>query len=325
MKAIARSQYGDSTHFKAVSLPIPKPKAHEVCIKIDATSLNASDWEFLTGLPVYTRLWGLRKPRITILGSDISGIVIAVGSSVTEYKPGDAVFGDIMEHWGGFAEYVIAPAKLLVAKPEGISHVQAASIPQSASVALQGITKLDPLTPGQAILINGAGGGAGSFAIQFAKQRGVEVTAVDSYDKFEHMTHMGADYVLDYKTHNYCLADKQYDAILDFVASHSVFDNKRALTSTGKYFVVGGKVSNILQTLFFGLMFSIFSMKKMRVLAAQPNLYLESITTMITNQEIIVPIDQEYAFDDIPNAMNYLGQKKAKGKVVINMQPNNSQ
>jgi len=323
MKAFARYRYGSTKQLKIVTLPIPTPRSNEVCIKICATSLNASDWEFLTGRPAYTRFWGLRKPKITILGSDISGTLMSVGSGVSEFKPGDAVFGDIMEYWGGFGEYAVAPASMLMTKPKWISHQQAACLPQSSCVAWQALEKIGPLYAGSSILINGAGGGAGSFAIQLAKRLGAKVTAVDSVNKFSHMRQMGADRVIDYRQTDYCREQHQYDGILDFVASHTVFDNSHVLKPRGKYYVVGGRVSNILKTLVFGTLMTFIGKKKVRVLAAQPNKHLEDIIIRVEHKDIIIPIDRQFGFKDIPQAMQYLGEGQARGKVVINFENQN--
>ncbi|MCP5105454.1 MAG: NAD(P)-dependent alcohol dehydrogenase, partial [bacterium] len=252
MKAIVYERYGSPDVLELKELEKPTPKDNEVLIKVHAVSVNASDCELLGGSPLYTRMWGLLKPKKKILGSDIAGRVEVVGRNVTQFQQGDAVFGDILECWGGFAEYVCAPRNSLILKPAGMTFEEAAALPQAASVALQGLRDKGRIQPGQKVLINGAGGGAGSFAVQIAKLFGAEVTGVDSTGKLDMMRSIGADRVIDYTQEDFTRNEQCYDLILDFVASHSIFDYKRALSPRGVYAMVGGSMAHIFQTLFFG-------------------------------------------------------------------------
>ncbi len=262
MKAIVYTKYGppDVLQLKEVEKPTPKDK--EVLIKIHATSVNASDWEGLKGSPLYTRIWGLLKPKNQILGSDIAGRVEAVGRNVKQFQQGDEVFGDILYCGGGFAEYVCAPEDALMLKPASMTFEEAATVPQAALITLQGLRDKGQIQPGQKVLINGAGGGAGTFAVQIAKSFGAEVTGVDSTKKLDMMRSIGADQVIDYTQEDFTQNGQRYDLILDLVASHSIFDYKRALTPKGVYVMVGGSMAHIFQTLFLGSLISITGTKK---------------------------------------------------------------
>jgi NADPH:quinone reductase-like Zn-dependent oxidoreductase len=240
MKAIVYTKYGlpDVLQLKEVEKPIPKDD--EVLIKVHAASLNSSDWEFLTGKPPYIRLWGLLKPKYKILGSDIAGRVEAVGKNVKQFEPGDEVFGDIMYRWGGFAEYVCASEDALMLKPESMTFEEVAAVPQAATLALQGLRYKGQIQPGQRVLINGAGGSAGTFAVQLAKYFGAEVTGVDSTRKLDMMRSIGADQVIDYTQEDFTQNGQRYDLILDFKAYRSIFDCKRALSPKGIYVMTAG-------------------------------------------------------------------------------------
>ena len=229
MKAIVYTEYGppDVLQLKEIEKPIPKD--NEVLIKVHAVSVNASDWEFLTGTPAYVRMWGLFKPKYKVLGSDIAGRAEAVGNSVKKFRPGDEVFGDILGSFGGLAEYACAPEDSLMLKPASMTFEQASAMPQAGLVALQGLCDKGQIQSGQRVLVNGAGGGAGTFAVQLAKSLGAKVTGVDSARKLELMRSIGADYVIDYRQEDFTRNGQQYDLILDLVARRSVFDNKRAL------------------------------------------------------------------------------------------------
>jgi len=268
-------------------------------------------------------MWGLLKPRYQILGSDIAGRIEAVGRNVTKFQQGDAVFGDLFESWGGFAEYVCAPENALMLKPASLTFEDAAAVPQAACVALQGIRDKGQIQPGQKVLINGAGGGAGSFAVQIAKVFGAEVTGVDNTSKLDMMRSIGADQDIDYTQEDFTQNEQRYDLILDFVASHSIFDYKRALNPRGKYVMVGGSLAHIFQTLFFGSWISMTGRKKMGILGAKPNKDLAFIIELIESGKIIPVIDKRYSLPEIPDALRYLGEGHARGKVVVIMEHNN--
>jgi len=277
--------------------------------KVTAESIIFITWAFYITI----------KPKYQILGSDISGRIEAVGANVTRFQPGDAVLGDILERWGGFAEYVCAPEKALILKPASLTYGQAAALPQAASVALQGLRDKGQIQPGQKVLINGAGGGAGSFAVQLAKFFGAEVTGVDSRAKLELMRSIGADHVIDYAGEDFTQNAKSYDLILDLVASHSIYDYKRALSPTGVYVMVGGSMTHIFQTLFLGSWISMTGRKKMGILGAKPNKHLDYIIELIESGKVFPVIDRQYPLSEVPKALQYLGEGLAKGKIVITL------
>ncbi len=252
MKAIVRYRYGSPDVLKLEEVEKPTPSDDEVLIKIHAVSINGSDREGLIGKPLYVRIGGLRKPGYPILGSDIAGRVEQAGKNITQFKPGDEVFGEIPGYHGGFAEYACAPENTLTRKPVSLTFEEAAAIPQGGVIALQGIREKGQVQPGQQVLINGAGGSAGSFAIQLAKLYGAEVTGVDNTGKMDFLRSLGADHVIDYTKEDFTKQRKQYDLILDLIAHRSVFAYKRALKPNGTYFFVGGSVWTLFQILFLG-------------------------------------------------------------------------
>ena len=323
MKAVVYQKYGSPDVLELKEVEKPAPKDNEVLIKVHAVSVNASDCEFLRGSPLYTRIWGLLKPKYKILGSDIAGRVEEVGRNVTQFQQGDAVFGDILERWGGFAEYVCAPENALILKPASMTFEEAAAVPQAAGVALQGLRDKGQIQPGQKVLINGAGGGAGSFAVQIAKLFGAEVTGVDSTRKLDMMRSIGADQVIDYTQEDFIQNGQRYDLILDLVAYHSIFDYKRALSPKGVYVMVGGSMAHIFQTLFFGSWISMTGRKKMGILGAKPNKDLAFIIELIESGKVTPVIDRQYPLSEVSEALRYLGEGHAKGKVVITLEHNN--
>src|SRR5215212_8791228 len=223
MKAIVYTKYGPPEVLQLKEVTKPTPKDDEVLIKVHAASVNRSDWEGLRGKPLYARIGGLLKPRHQILGSDIAGRVEMAGRNIRRFQPGDEVFGDILPRMGGFAEYVCARESALARKPASMTFEEVATIPQAAVIALQGIRDKGQVQPGQKVLINGAGGGAGTFAVQLAKIYGAEVTGVDNTGKLDFVRSLGADHVVDYSREDFTKNGKQYDLILDIVAHRSVF------------------------------------------------------------------------------------------------------
>ena len=229
-------------------MPEPSPGANQVLVKVVATSVNLSDWECLRGVPLYARIGGLRTPARRVLGSDIAGRVEAVGSGVTRFAPGDEVYGDNLALMGGFAEYAVAPESALAHKPETLTFAEASTLPQAGVIALQGTAGAGP---GRRVLINGAGGGSGSFAIQLAKRAGAYVTGVDNASKLDFMRSLGADEVIDYRSQDFTRVEP-YDLVLDLVAHRSVFAYRRALARGGRYLCVGGSVRALLRVLTAG-------------------------------------------------------------------------
>lgn len=324
MKAIVYERYGSPDVLHLVELPKPIPTAEQILIKVQAVSINGSDREGLIGKPLYSRLDGLRRPSNPILGSDIAGRVEFVGANNTEFKPGDEVFGEIPGYHGGFAEYVCTHGKTMMVKPAGLTFEQAAAIPQAGVIALRGIRDKGQVQPGQQVLINGAGGSAGTFAIQLAKLYRAEVTAVDNANKLEFMRSLGADHVIDYQRENFTRGGKQYDLILDLIAHRSVFACQRALRANGTYFFVGGSVGVIFQILLLGSLIRKATGKNIRMLMVPQNRQdLMSITALCEAGKIVPVIDRQYSLSDVPEAFRYIEAGLAKGKVVITLDSSN--
>jgi NADPH:quinone reductase-like Zn-dependent oxidoreductase len=320
MKAIVYTKYGPPETLQLEEVAKPTPKDDEVLIKVRAVSVNRSDWEGLRGKPLYARIGGLLKPRHQRLGSDIAGRVEMAGRNIWRFQPGDEVFGDILPRLGGFAEYVCARESALALKPPSMTFEEVAAIPQAAVIALQGIRDRGQVQPGEKVLINGAGGGAGTFAVQLAKMYGAEVTGVDNYGKLDFMRSLGADHVIDYTREDFTKNGKQYDLILDIVAHRSVFAYKRALRPNGSYFLAGGSVATILQILFLGPWIRRTTGKKIRVLAVRPNIEdLDFMKVLIEAGKVTPVIDRTYPLSEVPEAMGYVGEGHAQGKVVISV------
>jgi len=318
MKAIVYHRYGSPDVLKLEEVQKPTPADNQLLIKVYAVSINRSDWEGLTGKPLYARIGGLIKPNNKILGSDIAGIVEAVGKDVKQFKPGDEVFGLMLNYGGGFAEYACTSGKALVLKPADLTFEEAAAIPQAAFIAVQGIREKGQVQPGQKVLINGAGGGTGTFAIQLAKLAGAEVTGVDNAEKLELMQSLGANHVIDYTKEDFTKNGKQYDLILDVIAHRSVFAYKRALGSNGSCFVVGGSLATFFQILLLGPSIRRASGKNIRVLVVQTDPKdLIYMTNLIESGKVVLVIDKRYPFSETAEALRYLGEGHAKGKVVI--------
>jgi NADPH:quinone reductase-like Zn-dependent oxidoreductase len=318
MKAIVYHKYGSSDVLKLEEVQKPTPADNQLLIKIHAVSINRSDWEGLTGKPLYARIGGLIKPNAKILGSDIAGTVEAVGKDVKQFKPGDEVFGLILNYGGGFAEYACKSEKALALKPTGMTFEEAAAIPQAAFIALQGIRGKGNVQPGQKVLINGAGGGTGTFAIQLAKLAGAEVTGVDNAEKLELMRSLGADHVIDYTKVDFTQNGQQYDLILDVIADRSVFAYQRALKTNGSYFMAGGSVTTMFQSLLLGPLIRRITSRNIKLLMVQTDSKdLVTITELIESGKVKLVIDKRYTFSETAEALRYLGEGHAKGKVVI--------
>jgi NADPH:quinone reductase-like Zn-dependent oxidoreductase len=321
MKAITYDQYGSPDILKLEEVEKPAPTDDEVLIKVHSVAVNRSDWEGLTGKPLYARLGGLRRPSNGILGSDVAGRVETVGKNHSLFQPGDEVFGEMEDYHGGFAEFVRTLGKAWALKPAGLTFEQAAAIPQAGVIALQGIRDKAQLQPGQKVLINGAGGGAGSFAVQLAKLSGAEVTGVDNTGKLDFMHSLGADHVIDYTREDFTKNRKQYDLILDLIAYRSAFAYARALKTNGSYYAVGGSVATFLQFLLFGPWIRRISGKNVRLLVVQRNRKdLEYITELCVAGKVKLVIDKRYQLSQVPEALRDLGEGHARGKVVITLE-----
>ncbi len=318
MKAVVYAKYGAPDVLRLTEISKPVPKADEVRVKIFAVSVNGSDREGLIGKPLYARSGGLLRPGNPVLGSDISGQVEAVGSNHTDFKLGDEVFGEIPGYHGGFAEYVCTHGQTLALKPAWLSFEEAAAIPQAGVIALQGIRGKGQVQPGQQVLINGAGGSAGSFAIQLGKLCGAEVTGVDNTGKLDFMRSLGADHVIDYTRQDFTKSGKEYDLVLDLVAHRSVFAYQRALKSTGTYFFVGGSVATLFQVLLLGPWIRRTTGRNLRLLAVPQNRNdLIAITELCETGKVVPVIDRRYPLSEVPEALRYVGEGHAKGKVVV--------
>ncbi|MBA7603232.1 alcohol dehydrogenase [subsurface metagenome] len=322
MKAIVYTKYGSPDVLQLKEVEKPTPKDNEVLVKVHAASVNDWDWGLLRGKPFVNRLlFGLLKPKIKILGVDIAGRVEAVGRNVKQFQPGDEVFGDISGcGWGGFAEYVCASENALALKSASMTFEEAAAVPQAAVLALQGLRYKGQIQPGQKVLINGAGGGAGTFAVQIAKSFGAEVTGVDSMRKLDIMRSIGADQVIDYTQEDFTKNEQRYDLILDFAAHHSIFDYKRALSPKGIYVVVGGSMARVFQVIFLGPWISMTGSKKMSLLAHKPNKDLAFMKELFEAGKVVPVIDRRYPLSEVPEALRYFGKGHAKGKVVITLE-----
>ena len=321
MKAAVCHKYGPPEIVALEEVQKPTPRDDEVLIKIYATSLNLSDWEMLTGTPFYTRTtWGLFKSRFKILGSDVAGRVEAVGRKVTRFEPGDEVFGDIMGSFGGFAEYACARERVLTLKPAKMTFEDVSVLPQAGVIALRGILDKGQLQAGQKVLINGAGGGSGTFAVQLAKSFGAEVTAVDNTEKQDFMRSNGADHVVDYTKEDFTKNGRRYHLILDLVAHRSLFDNRRALAPSGTYLLVGGSAKRLYQALVLGPIISMFGSKKMSLLIVNPKQNDNVRLLELVESGSIVPIiDRRYPLSGVPDALRHVGDGHALGKVVVTM------
>jgi NADPH:quinone reductase-like Zn-dependent oxidoreductase len=319
LKAVVYTEYGSPDVLKFTDVEKPTPTDDEVLIKVHATSLNASDWEYLRGTPLYARFNGLSKPSRHILGSDVAGRIEAVGSNITQFQVGDDVFGDVMYHGlGGFAEYVCAPEKVLARKPASMTFADVSTLPQAAVIAWQGICSKGNVQAGQKVLINGAGGSTGPFAIQLAKLRGADVTGVDTAAKFDLMRSLGADHVIDYTQEDFTRNGQGYDFILDVVAHRSFTDYKRALNPGGTYYMVGGSMKTLLQVVFLGQWRQVGEGKRVRLLAVEPNTQdLATILELIEDGKLKLVIDKQFPLSEAAEALRYLGEGRSKGKVVI--------
>ncbi len=319
MQAVVYTQYGPPANMRLQEVAKPVPQADEVLIKIRAASVNRSDWESLLGKPAYARS-GFVRPGKHILGSDIAGVVEAAGSQHTKFKPGDLVFGDILGHMGGFAEYVAVRGRVMAHKPAGLSFAQAAALPQAGVIALQAIRDKVKVGPGTRVLINGGGGGGGLFAIQLAKLRGAEVTAVDNAGKLDFMRALGADHVLDYRLTDYTRTGQQYDLIIDLLAYRSPFDYARALQPGGRFYAVGGSLRTFFSLLGASAWIQRTTGKHVRLLVVRPNADdLAAVANLCVAGQLRPLIDRTFPLSETPAALQYLGDGRAKGKIVVTM------
>ncbi|MGC1305849.1 MAG: NAD(P)-dependent alcohol dehydrogenase [Phormidesmis sp.] len=321
MKAIVQTEYGSADVLRLAEVAKPTCADDDVLVKVQAASVNAGDWHLMRGDPFFIRLMfgGVLKPKIKTLGFDVAGRIEAVGKKVTQFEPGDEVFGDISEWgFGAFAEYVCVPAEALALKPAAIAFELAAAVPTAALTALQSLRDCGEIQPGQRVLINGASGGVGSLAVQMAKNWGAKVTAVCSASKVDMVRSLNPDHIIDYTQTDITQTDRQYDLILDAAAYRSAFDYFPILKSSGTYVLIGGSTFQFLQATLLSLWFSKPHRRKVKCLALKPNQAdLTIVRDWLEAGKIVPFIDRVYSLSEVPAAIRYLEQRQVRGKAVI--------
>ncbi len=304
---------------KLQEVPAPQPKANEVLIKVKSAGINSWDWDNLTGKELIVRLlWGITSPRIKIMGCDVSGIIESIGEKVTEFEVGDEVLGDLSESgWSCFAEYTTAKTSSLVKKPPGLSFEAAAALPQAGVMALQGVREFMDLKPGVEVLMNGAGGGFGTYFVQLVKATGATITAVDRREKLPLLKKLGADHIIEYPKEDIYTSVKAYDLIIDVAASKKPSVILKILNKGGTYAAVGGKMSRLFSIMFFGKFFS-RNQKRITILSHKPNRYLEELADIVAEGKLKSTIDGPYSLNELPSALRKIGTGEVIGKIVIN-------
>ncbi len=319
MKAIVYTKYGPPDVLQLKDVEKPTPKDNEVLVQVHAASLNAEDVDFLRG-----KMQMSRKPRYKIPGSDIAGRIEAVGKNVKQFQPGDEIFVDLSVcGFGAFAEYACVPEKEISLKSASVTFEEAATLPQAAILALQGLRDKKQLQPGQNVLINGAGGGVGTFAVQIAKLFGAEVTGVDSPEKLDMVRSIGADHVIDYTQEDFTKSERHYDLILDVVVSHSISDYKRVLNPKGILRMVGGSMAKVFKAALLGPLIS--RSKKMSIVVWKPNKKEDMgfLTELLESGKVVPVIDRRYPLSETAEAFRYFEEGLHQGKLVITMEYNN--
>lgn len=320
MKAVVYEKYGSPDVLQHKELEKPAPKKNEVLVRIHAASLNMYDWHLLTADIFLVRLsTGLLNPKPSIPGADIAGRVEAVGANVTQFKPGDEVFGDIAGSGsGGFAEYAAVPEKLLAPKPANLTFEEAAALPMAGITALQGLRDVAQIKRGQRVLIQGAAGGVGSYAVQLARHYGAEVTAVCSARNHDQARALGAHHLIDYTRQDFTRAGQQYDLIFAVNGYHSLSDYSRALAPTGMYAMAGGNARQIFETLLLGSLMSKISGRKMNIVSAKHSQAdLLVLKELVEAGQLVPVIDRRFPLAQAAEAMRYHGAGHARGKVII--------
>ena len=320
MKAIVCAQYGPPEVLQFTDIAKPAPAENQVLVKIHAAAINPLDRFFMRGAPLIRLIPGLRKPKDTRLGVDLAGQVEAVGKNVTQFKPGDDVFGACR---GSLAEYVCVPEDKLAPKPVNLSFEEAAAVPVAALTVLQGFRDMGRIQPGYMVLIDGASGGVGTFAVQIAKSFGAEVTAVCSTRNVERARSLGADHVIDYTQEEFTKSGKRYNLIMGANAHHSIFDYRRLLTHDGIYVLVGGGMPQIFQGLLLAPLLSRVGSKKACFFIANLNQKdLIFLKELLEAGKVVPIIDRRYPLSDAAEAIRYLEQGHAQGKIAISVEQN---
>jgi NADPH:quinone reductase-like Zn-dependent oxidoreductase len=329
MKAVVYTEYGPPEVLRLQEVEKPTPKGDEALVRVHAASVNYPDWAFVRGEPFMVRLTGsgLLKPKNKILGADIAGRVEAVGENVAHLQPGDEVFGDISGcGFGGFAEYVSVPEHALALKPANTTFEQAAAMPMAAVVALQGLRDQGQVQPGQKVLVVGASGGNGTFAVQIAKSFGAEVTGVCGTRNLDLVRSIGADAVIDYTREDFTQTGQRYDLILATAGFRSIFDYRRALSPQGVYVSVGGAMAQTFQAMLLGPWISMTGSKKMGVMLARPNQKdLAFISELVEADKIVPVVDRVYPLSGVAEAIRYYGEGHSRGKVVVTVEHQDEQ
>lgn len=321
MKAIIGTHYGHPNTLQVKELEKPVPGKHEVLVRIRATTINDFDWSLVRGKPYpYRLLFGLLKPKHPIAGIELAGTVEAIGDGVTAFEVGDAVYGDLSEYgWGSFAEYACVRETALVLKPENMTFEEAAAIPHASLLAAQGLIDIGTISRGQKILINGAGGGMGTFGLQIAKTFDAEVTGVDSGEKLGMMQSLGFDRVIDYRKEDFTQNGQQFDLILDAKTTRPPSAFLPSLKPAGKYVTVGGHLNRLLQLVTLTRLLPGGRKKPLFLLSLKPNKNLAYINQLFEAGKLKPVIDGPYSLEDIPYLLQYFGEGKHKGKVVISI------
>jgi len=321
MNAVVYSAYGGPEVLELAEVERPTPADDELLIRVVAASVNAGDWHLVRGTPFLVRLLyrGYLRPRFRTPGVDIAGRVEAVGADVTAFESGDEVIADLSEHgFGGFAEYACVPETAAVSKPAAIPFEEAATLPTAAVAALQGLRDAGRLRAGERVLVNGASGGVGTFAVQIARSLGAEVTAVCSTAKVDVVRSIGADYVVDYTQEDVTTTGERYDLILDTAGSHSLRAYGRVLAPTGRYVMVGGPTRRFLSALIAGPVLSATGGRTFRGFMLKPDRDdLELVRDLLVSGEVRPVVDRQYRLQEVPEAIRYLESGGVTGKVVI--------
>jgi NADPH:quinone reductase-like Zn-dependent oxidoreductase len=321
MKAVVRHIYGSPDVLQVADINMPSVADDEVLVRIRAAGVNMADMDYLLGRPKVARLGtGLRNPKHTRLGLDVAGHVEAVGNNATTFQPGDEVFGDLTEYgFGAFAEYVCAPEAAFALKPANLTFEEAATVPQSAVMALQGVRSRRPIQPGEKVLINGAGGGVGPFAVQMAKSFGAEVTGVDLPAKLDLIRSVGADHVIDYTRDDFTRSGQRYDRILDIAGGHTIFEFRRALEPKGIYTAIPGSITQLFQTMIVGPLISLFGSRQMGMLMWKPFKQedVAFVRELIEADKVSPIIDRRFPLQDVADALRYQEEGRNQGKLVL--------
>jgi len=321
MKAIVRDIYGPPEVLQLREVEMPAPGPGEVLVRVEAASVNTADLEHLRGEPRVTRVaTGWRRPRNKRVGFDVAGRVESVGDDVRSLQPGDAVWADLFDSGGGaFAEYVSVPQVKLAPIPRGLPSEVAATVPHSGLLALQGLTARGPIEPGQTVLVIGAGGCVGPFAIQLAKAFGAEVTGVDHTGKLELIRSVGADHVIDYTREDFADNGLRYDMILDIAAQRSVLDCRRSLAPRGRHVLIARSLGGFFAAAVVGAGISVAGSKRMGVFMWRPNNRedLAEMGRLLATGQITPLIDRSYQLSETRAALQYVAEGRARGKVII--------